>query len=481
MALLVAYLVLVWVDAAPLGNLHTGDTDNLVAGARRAADCIHLGTWTRCGRLEGVPVTEVGPYPLLQYLPSVALVRLGLSDDAIITALGRLNFLAFAGTLVLCVVALAARRGRDGAWGLIALVAVLGSSATYQATSGFGEMLAAFTLVAAVAASAHRRPLLMAAAMALASLGKETQAPFVLVLCLLAARHDDELLPPRRILVALGLGTAGGLAATAAFNVFRFGSLRNLFYLDPMFRTPGLGRQVEYAVGGWLSPVAGIAWFWPLATLLLVVSTVLAVVAAARRRPWPTWLPTLVVVTVVVGFVGGLALWFAPFGWITFGPRLAVPLLPGAVVVVLLTAAPPLGDLARKVVRSPATVVGAALLVAALGWTQYGAPWTHAAAVNQLISADDSCPNMTKLSLQEDPATQFRCTSHVMWRRHSATLDDAALRGGAPALAGRLLAAGATLALTIAALTALREPPRRRRSASAPPQSSTSWSAGQLR
>ena len=32
-ALIVLYLGLLWFSAAPKGNLHTGDTDNLVAGA----------------------------------------------------------------------------------------------------------------------------------------------------------------------------------------------------------------------------------------------------------------------------------------------------------------------------------------------------------------------------------------------------------------------------------------------------------------
>jgi hypothetical protein len=376
--------------------------------------------------------------------------------------LGRLNFLAFAGVLVLCVVALSARRGRDASWGLVALVAVLGSSATYQATAGFGEMLGAFALLAAVAACAHRRPLLIVVAVAIAALGKETLAPFVALLGLLAARRDEEFLPPARVLVALGVGTFLGLSATAAFNVFRFDSLRNVFYLDPAFRTPGLGRQLNYALAGWFSPAAGIAWFWPTATLLGALAAALAVFAAAQRRPWRVWLPTLGALAVLIAFVGGLALWFAPFGWISYGPRLAVPILPAALVALLLTGAPMLSTATRRVLRSPVAIIGAALVVAALGWAQYGAPWSYWPAVQQLIAADTSCPVMTQFSLQNDPDTYFRCTTHVMWRLHSTTLDDAALRGDVAATAGRLLAAGATVALTAAALGGLVGPPRRR-------------------
>ena len=41
--LLLTYVELLWIDAFPFGHHHTGDTNNLVAGARSALDCIDQG------------------------------------------------------------------------------------------------------------------------------------------------------------------------------------------------------------------------------------------------------------------------------------------------------------------------------------------------------------------------------------------------------------------------------------------------------
>jgi hypothetical protein len=212
---------------------------------------------------------------------------------------------------------------------------------------------------------------------------------------------------------------------------------------------------LEFAIGGWLSPVAGIFWFWPLTTVILLLATISAIFAIHRRCPWRICAPPLVAVLTLIAFVAGLGMWWAPFGWIAYGPRLAVPLLPAGLVVVLLTAGPTLSGIVRSAVRTRTAVIVVALVVAALGWTQYGAPWTHGAAVQQLIAADDTCPKMTEQIMQDDPMAKLRCTSHVMWRLHSATLDDAALRGGSQALLARVVAAGASTALTAAALVAI--------------------------
>lgn len=74
------FVLLLWFDAAPLGNIHTGDTDNLVVGTRRAIACVGDGIWSSCGLLPGGRVSEVFPYPALQYMPAAALVALGFPE-----------------------------------------------------------------------------------------------------------------------------------------------------------------------------------------------------------------------------------------------------------------------------------------------------------------------------------------------------------------------------------------------------------------
>ena len=444
--LLVTYLALVWFSAAPIGNIHTGDTDNLVAGTRTALDCIHLGKWSRCGYYDGTRQTAVFPYPLLQHLPAAVFIKAGASNDRAVELLGRLNVVAFGLSFVFSWIVL---RGRRGMWPL-ACAAVLAGSATYQATAGLGEMLAGTAILGALAAARTRQWWLIAAAFALACIGKETFPPFVLALGLIVARDDgDRWMPSRRRLIPMCIGTLVGICLSAAFNIFRFGTPRNLLYLDPELRTPGLWRKATFVVAQWFAPNAGIVWFWPVATLLLLSCGFIGIRRAIRREPMASWLWPTAVVGVTVAFTISLTFWYTPFGWIAYGPRLAAPFLPAAVVVALFVAADPIRSQLRWLARIPAVLATVAVVVALAGWPQYGAPWTHGAAVQDLIAADSSCPRMTDFTIQGDKEFYYRCATHEMWRLKPGVLDDAATGGSYAAMFARAVGF-ATVALAIA-------------------------------
>jgi hypothetical protein len=279
--------------------------------------------------------------------------------------------------------------------------------------------LAAFAVVIAVAAAASRRPVAAGVCAAVACLGKETLPVFVLALCLLCARDaDDGWLPPRRLTVAIGIGAVVGAICSVLFNVFRFGGARNALYLDEQLRTAGLGRQIEWFTALWVAPSGGVLWFWPGFTLVMIVSVVVAVRAGSRREIALACAPTLV----LVAFLVGLALWFAPFGWITFGPRLAVPLLPAVLFAVLWTNGEQIvAFLGRTRLRAWAVVVGLPLLSIPM----YGAPWRWWDSIQDLIASNTpSCPGMTEFSVYDDPTTYYRCTSETMWRLRPQILDD---------------------------------------------------------
>jgi hypothetical protein len=434
-ALALVAAALLWFGAGPKGHLHNGDTDNLVAGARTAAHCVRDGVLTECGLVDGSHYSYVFPYPLLQYLPALGLIAVGASDTTAVEALGRLSLVALAATVALTVVGL--RRSR--ACAVVGVAALLASSALYQSTAAFGEMLAATVVLAAVVAAIRRRPWLLAAACVFATLGKETLAPFVFLLVVLAARRrEDGWLPERRLLAGAVAGVGTGVVATLAFNVFRFGTLRNSFYLDPVFRTPGVSRKLEYLLGVWLSPSAGIAFFWPITTAVLVLTTTVAVRrAVGDPSDVRAWGPPAALIGGVLLFTAGLAAWLSPFGWIAYGPRLAVPILPAATVLALHLERDTVERLAGALHGRRLLTLGVALAFLAVGWPQFGSPWSYRAALAQLTAGDSVCPPMIDTPVQKDKAEYHRCISHVMWRTNSLTLDDAATDGGSGANAAR--------------------------------------------
>ena len=445
--LIVGYLVLVIVNAAPIGNLHTGDTDILVQGARQTLRCIGRGKLIGCGHTAGSPLSQVGPFALLQYLPAMALVGLGLNNNQAIHALGSINIAALTGSLV--IVAAVARRMKPAFWGPALVLALIGSSLTYQSTAGFGEMLAAFFALLAVASVMWRRPILIAIVMMLATTGKETLAPFLLILGLLAGRREeDRFLPPRQVLGPLLIGIGMGEILNVGFDEFRFAADKNLTYLEPILRTPGLERKANFLAAVWVAPSNGALWYWPIGVLLVATVTVCALVRLTRSpRNVFVWLPPLLAVATLVAFTVGLADWYTPFGWISYGPRLMVPLLPAALVVILYTG----GDLLTQIVRwifgriSRIGIVVVAVVVA--GWPQFGAPWSWWPAVTRLNKASNGCPPLTKLVLQNGLTRYYHCEQFVMWRVHPIVLNGAADAGGGVALAARVTLAVASMFL----------------------------------
>lgn len=433
-----AFLALLLVDGFGRGNVHTGDTEALVDGTRTALACLGDGELTGCGRPPGTVVTNVYAYPLLQYLPAGALVGLGLGDAAVARGLAAVNVLAFLGALG-CIVVLG-RRALAG-WTPVLLAVVLCGPLLYYATAAFGEMLAGFLALLFVAMVVSGRPGAAAVTLVLACLGKEAFAPVLVGLGLACTFAPDWTGPGRRRMVAaiVGGGTAG-VVMTVAFNLFRFGSPLNLFYLDGRHRVPGL-RWVLSSFGGlWAAPGGGLLWFWTPAMAVLALAAVVAVrQGAATPQVRRAWLPLAVVLGLFVAFQAALALWPYPFGWIAWGPRLTVPLVPAVVVAAAYTGGAPLRAALDRCARSlpVAAAVGAVLVAGAV--VHAGAVWNYPKAVRALVSPAAGCPALQSLPPPPD-AGFFRCQHEVIWRWRPSFL-------AGPAPSDRLPARAAQVAL----------------------------------
>jgi hypothetical protein len=402
------YLLLVGLTALGSGFV-SSDSVTVAGGAGDLAKCLTTGAWAHC-RDHNNGLSAVGPFPPLQYLPAIGLSLLGFRDGAVLTGLAWINLLAFAGCMILAVVAL-----RPTAARALAPLAVLGiflSSGTYQATARFGELLAALTILAMVAAATLRRTVLLLICTALAATSKETAPPFVLALGILAAREaSDGWLPSRRLLTPLLIGTVIGTATNAGFNVLRFGTWRNTYYLDPLRHAPP-GRVPGFWAAGWLSPAAGIAWYWPITTMVLLFTLWGGIRALHRAPPDPRqWAPPLALVVLMLAWTLGLAMWYTPFGWAGVGPRLSVPLLPAVTVLGCLFAAPHLQaapshlpTLRRFIPLAPAL---AAVVLAAL-------PWDWHSVLNAINRPADACPPLRGLHVGEP--NYYPCVIKTMWR-----------------------------------------------------------------
>lgn len=401
-------LLYVW-RAVINGN---GDSLAVISGTHFAAGCIGAGKLSSCGG-------EVAPYPLLQYLPTALLMRLGLADESILRALGILSSLAFAG--IIGVAAFTLRRGTSTALLAVGLLFLFASPLPWYAWSTFGESLGAFACVSFVAAAALRsRPAVLGVTLMAAGQTKETALPFLLVLgiALLLWSTLSEPTPRRAHWAALAAGSFGSLALTGGFNWFRFGQLTNLVYADPIAHVPGIELKAKFAGSIWLAPNAGVLPFWPGIGVLLISIAIIAVRALRAPGPAPRRIigGTLAIGLVLAGLTVGYASWYAPFGWIAWGPRLMLLMLPAIVLSALALFAPELDHLLVARGRIAAWLLTGALAVTIAGALPQLGVLHNSGVIAALFAPDATCPIQQPIG--DNPGYYYTCIFHWAWWKH---------------------------------------------------------------
>ncbi len=151
-------------------------------------------------------------------------------------------------------------------------------------------------------------------------------------------------------------------------------------------------------------------------------------------------------------------MWFAPFGWIAYGPRLAAPVLPAAILLALRMAGPELSRLAAAAGRSLVVVVTIWLGTTVAIWPQLGNPWAWLTGVHSLTTPFADCDDT--VSVYEGDR-YYNCVTTIMWRTSPWVVGDLARSRDNGATRGRLVGALAATALLAVVLTP--EPALRRR------------------
>jgi hypothetical protein len=450
--------VVLLVDGTRWVETRLGDTGVLVQGTHAALDCIRDRTFTDCGHVAGTDTTSVGAFAIFQYLFAVPLVLFGLADATVERGLAWISTLAVAGMVVLSLTV--GRRVLGGRWSVVLVLALVSGPMVLYGLIPFGEALAAFLALAFAFAACTRRPWWIVATIFLACLTKETAAPLLLAIGIVCARDNerDGWLPPWPILRSMIAGAVVAVAVNTAFNVFRFGSISNLTYNAPITRVPGVSLKVKLAVANWLAPNVGVLWFWTVAAVVLAGVLIAGVVELVRHPREPRrWAPALAVALITAAFTGALASWWSTFGWLAWGPRLTLPLLPALVVAAVRAAPAALDAGLRWLVGSTARAVVAGVVVAVLAVAQTGVVWNQA-AINLPTVPDATCP-VLKAPTDTTPAYFYGCGLDEAWRLSPLSLWEASHGGPRTQQLAQLLQV-----ITIGALVAWLAADVRRRS-----------------
>ena len=386
------------------GSNPNGDTGNLILGSHQVYDC--LPNTSRWGACSGAP------YAPLQFIPSIFLIAIGFSDGAITSGLAALNAVAF-GLALWMGWRLMIRQGLDLA--AAALLLLLSGPLLVYAAQTFSEMLAAGAFVAVVYSLARRAPVIAIGAAAwMAGISKDTAIPFVLLLAaviIFRATGRPRWADVRGPVLAVITGSGLAAITLATFNAIRWGAITNTQYAWDGYRTP-IGRVPDSAAGLLVSPNGGMFVFWPLAALLAVAPVVFLVQALRQpkgQRVANAW-PAVAILAAGIGLLFSLALWWAPFGWSAWGPRLALPTMTAIALTTLwrysTECRAAIGWARRRV--WPLALVGAVTIFSALA--NLGGLVRPLIAVFQ--TPVDICP---LIPFAENIPGYYRCLHYAMW------------------------------------------------------------------
>jgi len=399
-----------------------GDTTILVTkhlSAIRA--CIHDG------RLVGCP--DSGVWPLLQNLPSLCLSYLGFSPASILHALAYLSLLSFLGSVLLIYWTL--KKKASVALAIAGVVVTITSPLLWYSHSTFGEMAAAFLILAFTAACLVRAPFWFVALLfVLAGTTKEIAFPFLLIIGLVCVFAESPAQLRRKTVIALIAAAAITIGATGAFNYFRYGTFFNSSYVSNIYFVPTLKLQLSFLAGIWLSPNGGLAIFWPSFMLLYLAVIGAALLRIARRRfseqdigPGPGalrfYIPLLAVTAILFLLSAGFSRWFTPLGGFAWGPRYLLPWIPALALLLIYFFREELAGLLGLILHRRIGLALSALVVFVVSIPQFSILFGE--SVLAKIFAYPECPRIPVI--QEGAAYYFQCLQTQIWPRHIFILE----------------------------------------------------------
>ena len=370
------------------------DTHQLVLQSAALRLCLATGALGAC---EGA-----GHFPLFQHLPAFPLVALGYQPMEVLRILAIASFASFVGLLVVGWQTLRASRGARALW-----LVVLGSGPLlYYAQSSYGESLAAFLLAAAVASCWSRLSAPgMAALFALAGITKEFAPPVLMALGIIAIFWGQ--VPRTHVggrLRAVAIGSLIAVAANASFNLIRFGVPYNQILLGPTIPLVPLAERPSFFFGLWFSPNGGLLFFW---------ASFVAVLVSVVVQDWRSLVakaPAYWVVCVLAVLTFGLSGWWAPFGWIAWGPRLLLPWIPACLLILLRAHPSEALVLGRLRMGAHVAIV---MILALAGLSQFSALY-GLELIHSIFGLAPGCP-----SIPTDPVNQaeyyFHCMRYYVW------------------------------------------------------------------
>jgi len=206
------------------------------------------------------------------------------------------------------------------------------------------------------------------------------------------------------------IGTIVSVLCTGAFNLYRYQTLTNSLLLNPILMVDNLHDYISFFFGLFFSTSGGLLFFWPSLFVLIIFSLVSTV------RKTPLFFLNLLVLSVLIIQNAGLAKWFAPFGWIAWGPRLTLPILPSILLLFLLINHKKINLIIQNIYSSKLLTTFTFLFFLITGISNYAMLFFPQQSLNQLFAPSPNFPHPAVI--QQDKIYYYRAVNELIWKKN---------------------------------------------------------------
>lgn len=334
--------------------------------------------------------------------------------------LAGISFISFLGIFFVAARAFANRRHSF----LLFTLVMISSPFLYYSRTTFGESLATFAcLIFTYVCIKRMTSGFLFASFVFASLSKEIMVPFLVVIfvsCYFTWKDYfsfkdflKQIFASKMAVFSIFSATVVSVALTFMQNLSRYGVIDNVAYGAEAYKYSSLKTYFSFFAGLWFAPNSGILFFW-FSAFVLMLSSVVLISRNVLRTPF-SMIPA--VSALFLNFVAnaGLAKWWAPFGWIAWGPRLSLTFLAVGIFILVFFYGEQLLDVLRKIRNGRIILVSVFLFFSMSQFAVLKHTETFASMIVEPIPPD--CPKMA--IIEESKEYYYRCMELRMWKpRH---------------------------------------------------------------
>jgi hypothetical protein len=402
---------LIWLFDKLIINVHfVADTNGLVRAARAINVCVEHQTFLNC--------SAVTKYPLFQHLLAIILFSFDLSDWEVLEYISWFNTTSFFFLIVGMYLFVIKISNRNLA--IFSVLILLTSPLLHYSRTTFNETaFSLFSFLFIISILLGRSILEVSILSVFLVIQKETSLPLMVILVGLAAlskAHQNEkitsvILRIRNQIFGFLIGASIGLLLNTLFNLFRYASLENSAYMEEaLFGSSNLLQIFSNFLGLWLSPNGGMLFSWFSATFLIVS---LVIVLLKKESKIIDLKSLIIIITFPVLITLGAALWWAPFGWHAWGPRLMIPWIPSIIALLFYSFTSEITQIVEYFNKSRINLI-IWLSIFFVGSLANIAALISPSMEGVLFELDNICPT---IPFPQDHVYYYTCLNHYIWTK----------------------------------------------------------------